>query len=154
MNDEFFMKEAILEAKLAEMKNEIPIGCVIVKNNEIIARAHNLRETLQITNSHAEGLAIDLANKKEGFWRLEDCTLYTTLEPCVMCAGLIVQARIKKVIFGAYDPKGGCAGTILNLLTEKRFNHQSSVIGGVMEEECSRILTEFFKKLRKKKQTK
>ena len=150
MNHLHFMKEALIEANIAFEKNEVPIGCVIVRNNEIIARSHNLREQLQTTNSHAEILAIMDANKVVGSWRLEDCTLYTTLEPCVMCAGTIVQARIKNVIFGAYDPKGGCAGTIFNLLQVPEFNHQTEITGGILEEECKLILSTFFKNLRKK----
>jgi len=151
MNHNYFMKEALAEAKLAGDKDEIPIGCVIVKDEQIIARAHNLRELLQTTTSHAEALAIADANRVVGSWRLEDCILYTTLEPCMMCAGIIVQARIPTVIFGAYDPKGGCAGTIYNLLDEDRFNHQCEIVGGVLEEECQRMLTDFFKQLRQKK---
>ena len=148
MNHHVFMNEALIEAKIAYEKKEVPIGCVIVKDNEIIARSHNLREMLQVTASHAEMLAIFEANKRVGSWRLENCILYTTLEPCVMCAGSIVQSRINKVVFGAYDPKGGCAGTICNLLQEKRFNHQCEVIGGVLESECKLLLSTFFKQLR------
>lgn len=143
-----------MEAKVAGSKDEIPIGCVIVKGDEIIARAHNLREMLQTTTSHAEALAIADANRVVGSWRLEGCTLYTTLEPCVMCAGVIVQARIPTVVFGAYDPKGGCAGTIYNLLEEDRFNHRCDVIGGVLEEACKEMLSDFFKQLRQKKSAK
>jgi len=154
MNHHHFMKEALVEARVAKDKNEIPIGCVIVKDDKIIARAHNLREILQTTASHAEALAIADANRVVGSWRLEDCTLYTTLEPCVMCAGIIVQARIHTVVFGAHDPKGGCGGTIYNLLEEEQFNHRCGVVGGVMEEACKELLTDFFKQLRQKKSAK
>jgi len=145
------MKEALIEARSAYEKDEVPIGAVIVQDGEIIARAHNLRETLQRTASHAEMLAISCANDKTGFWRLDDAILYTTVEPCMMCAGAIVQSRIKMVVYGTKDEKAGCAGTIYNLLEEERFNHQCEVIGGVMEAECQEILSHFFKQLRKKK---
>jgi len=145
------MQEALAEAQQAYEKNEIPIGAVIVQNGIIIARAHNLRETLQTTTSHAEMLAINKANVRTGFWRLDKATLYTTVEPCMMCAGTIVQSRIKMVVYGAKDEKAGCAGTIFNLLEEKRFNHQCEVIGGVMEAECQEILKRFFRKLRMSK---
>ena len=150
MNHNVFMREALIEAKLAYEKNEVPIGAVIVQNGEIIARAHNLRETLQTTASHAEMLAISKANEQTGFWRLDEAILYTTVEPCMMCAGTIVQSRIKTVVYGANDEKAGCAGTIFNLLKDKRFNHQCEVIGGVMETECREILSQFFKELRDK----
>jgi len=145
------MKEALAEAKKAYEKNEVPIGAVIVQNEKIIARAHNLRETLQTTASHAEVLAINEANSQTGFWRLDDCILYTTVEPCVMCAGAIVQSRIKTVVYGTKDEKAGCAGTIFNLLEEGRFNHQCEVISGIMEMECKEILSRFFKTLRAQK---
>ena len=151
MNHNVFMQEALAEAQQAYEKNEIPIGAVIVQNGIIIARAHNLRETLQTTTSHAEMLAINKANVRTGFWRLDKATLYTTVEPCMMCAGTIVQSRIKMVVYGAKDEKAGCAGTIFNLLEEKRFNHQCEVIGGVMEAECQEILKRFFRKLRMSK---
>jgi len=150
MNHEYYMQEALKEAKMAEKKGEVPIGCVIVCDSEIIVRTHNLREELQTTASHAEMLAIDKANKIVGSWRLEECTLYATLEPCAMCAGTLLQSRIKAVVFGAYDAKGGCTGTIYNLLSEEKFNHQAQVIGGVLAAECGTILTNFFKKLRVK----
>lgn len=151
MNHEFFMHEALVEARKAYAKNEVPIGAIIVLDGEIIARAHNLRETMQTTCSHAETLAISLANEKTGFWRLDGAILYTTVEPCMMCAGVIVQARIKTVVFGAKDEKAGCAGTIFNLLEEERFNHQCEVMSGVLENECRGILQEFFSELRKNK---
>jgi len=145
------MQEALIEAERAYEKNEVPIGAVIVYNGEIIARAYNLRETLQKTASHAEMLAISQANEQIGFWRLDGAVLYTTVEPCMMCAGTIVQARIKTVVYGAKDEKAGCAGSIHNLLQEGRFNHQCEVVGGVMEAECQGILSQFFKELREKK---
>lgn len=148
--DEFYMKEAIEEAKKAEAMNEVPIGAVIVYNNEIIARGYNQRETTQRSDSHAEMMAIQLANEKLGSWRLEKCTLYVTLEPCPMCAGAIIQSRIPRVVYGASDPKAGCAGTLMNLLNESRFNHQVEVVSGVLKNECAELLTNFFKKLRNK----
>jgi len=154
MEHEIYMKEAIKEARLAEEKGEVPIGCVIVKEGNIIARAHNLRETEQISTAHAEVLAIEAANQVVGFWRLDDCTLYVTLEPCPMCAGAIIMSRIPKVVYGAKDPKGGCCGTIYNLLKEPRFNHESELIAGVLEEECGQLLTQFFRNLRAKKKNK
>ena len=151
MNHEFFMREALAEARIAYAKNEVPIGAVIVLDGEIIARAHNLRETLQLTSSHAEMLAIKDANEQIGFWRLDGAVLYTTVEPCMMCAGTIVQARIKTVVYGAKDAKAGCAGTIFNLLEENRFNHQCEVVCGVLEPECRGILQAFFSELRQRK---
>jgi len=149
--DEKFMKEALEEAKKAALRNEVPIGAVIVYNDDIIARGSNIREESETTLSHAELVAIEQANKVVGSWRLEDCTLCVTLEPCVMCAGAIVQSRIKRVVYGAIDPKGGCAGTLMNLLNESRFNHQVEVTSGVLEENCRVLLQNFFKQLRKKK---
>lgn len=147
---EEFMREAIMEAKKAEEIAEVPIGAIIVHNGEIIARGFNKRETLQRSDAHAELIAIAEANQNVGSWRLEECTLYVTLEPCPMCAGAIVQSRIPHVVYGASDPKAGCAGTLINLLDDSRFNHQSTVESGVLEEECASLLKEFFKKLRKK----
>lgn len=149
--DEFFMKEAIKEAKKAEDLAEVPIGAVIVLDGEVIARAHNLRETNQNALAHAELLAIDLACQKVGTWRLEDATLYVTLEPCPMCAGAIIMSRVSRVVYGAIDPKGGCAGTFMNLLQDERFNHQSEVTSGILEKECGMLLTDFFRRLRVKK---
>jgi len=145
-----YMLEAIEEAKKAEEKHEVPIGAVVVIGGEIVGRAHNLRETAQRSIAHAELLAIDEACQKTGSWRLEDATLYVTLEPCPMCAGSIIMSRVKRVVFGAYDPKGGCVGTLMNLLQDERFNHRAEVVGGVMEEECGRFLTDFFRSLRAK----
>ncbi|WP_377863667.1 tRNA adenosine(34) deaminase TadA [Bacillus sp. R86525] len=149
--DIYFMQLAIEEAKKAEAIQEVPIGAVIVLDDKVISVAHNLRETEQRSIAHAELLAIDEACKKLGTWRLEDATLYVTLEPCPMCAGGIVLSRVKRVVYGASDPKGGCAGTLMNLLTDERFNHQCEVVAGVLEEECGTLLTNFFRELRKKR---
>lgn len=151
--DEQYMKIAIDEAKKAEHEGEVPIGAVIVYNNEVIATGYNQREQSQLASSHAEFIAIERANQKIGSWRLEDCTLYVTLEPCPMCAGAIVQSRIPRVVYGAKDPKAGCAGTLMNLLEDDRFNHQSEVVHGIMEETCSMMLTNFFKSLRQRKKS-
>lgn len=151
LNDEKYMRLAIDEALKAKDKLEVPIGAVIVQNDEVVASAYNLRETEQRSVAHAELLAIDEACKKLGTWRLEDATLYVTLEPCPMCAGAIVLSRVKRVVFGAYDPKGGCAGTLLNLLKFEKFNHQAEVVGGMLEEECGSLLTTFFRELRQRK---
>jgi len=145
------MKEAIHEAKVAEAKGEVPIGAVIVYKDEIIARGRNEREATQSVFSHAEIVAIKQANEHLGSWRIEGCTLYVTLEPCQMCAGAIVQSRIDRVVFGATDPKSGCAGTIMNLLQDDRFNHQVSLTGGILAEECGSLLSTFFQNIRKKK---
>lgn len=144
------MKLAIAEAKKAAKINEVPIGAVIVYKDSVIAKGYNVRETSQKTLSHAELITIQEANQKIGSWRLEDCILYVTLEPCPMCAGAILQSRIKRVVFGAFDQKAGCAGTLMNLLDDERFNHQVEVKGGVLEEECALLLKDFFKTLRKK----
>lgn len=154
MMDEKFMKMAIEAAGQAKKYNEVPIGAVIVYENDVIGRGFNLRETTQLTTSHAELMAIKEANERIGSWRLEDCTLYCTLEPCQMCAGAIVQSRIKRVVFGAYDPKAGCAGTIINLLNDERFNHTVEVEGGILEESCKKLLVDFFKKIRHQKKNK
>lgn len=150
-NDEYYMKLAIEEAKKAQKLGEVPIGAIIVKNNEVIASAHNLRETVQLPTAHAEHIAIERASKVVGSWRLEECKLYVTLEPCVMCAGAIVMSRIPKVVYGATDPKGGCSGSLMNLLEESRFNHRAEVIKGVLEQECGDLLRNFFRELRLKK---
>lgn len=149
--DEKYMKEALRQAKKAEALEEVPIGCVIVQNGKIIARGYNRRNTDKNTLSHAELNAIRKASKKTGDWRLEDCTMYITLEPCQMCAGAIVQARIGRVVIGAMNPKAGCAGSILNLLEHPQFNHQVEVERGILERECSEMLTEFFQQLRENK---
>lgn len=150
-NDEYYMKLAIEEAKKAQKLGEVPIGAIIVKNNEVIASAHNLRETAQLPTAHAEHIAIERASKVVGSWRLAECKLYVTLEPCVMCAGAIVMSRIPKVVFGATDPKGGCSGSLMNLLEESRFNHRAEVVKGVLEQECGDLLRNFFRELRLKK---
>lgn len=149
--DEKYMLLAIEEAKKAEAIAEVPIGAVIVKDGDVIARAHNQRERSQQALSHAELIAITKANKHLASWRLEDCTLYVTLEPCPMCAGALVQSRIKRVVYGASDPKAGCVGTLMNLVEDKRLNHQVEWRAGVRKEECGKLLTDFFRKLRKSK---
>ena len=150
-NDEYYMKLAIEEAKKAQKLGEVPIGAIIVKNNEVIASAHNLRETAQLPTAHAEHIAIERASKVVGSWRLEECKLYVSLEPGVMCAGAIVMSRIPKVVYGATDPKGGCSGSLMNLLEESRFNHRAEVVKGVLEQECGDLLRNFFRELRLKK---
>lgn len=142
------MKEAIRQAYKAWKLQEVPIGCVIVKDGKIIARGYNRRNTDKNTLAHAELLAIRKASRAVGDWRLEECTMYITLEPCQMCAGAIVQARISRVVIGSRNPKAGCAGSVLNLLQMPRFNHQVELTEGVLEEECSSMLTDFFKELR------
>ena len=144
-----FMKEALKEAKKAEAVSEVPIGAVIVCEGKVIARAHNTKNQHRNALKHAEMLVIDKAIKKRGDWRLTDCDLYVTLEPCPMCAGACINARLRSVIFGAYDEKAGCCGTLYNLPVDTRFNHRPEVIGGVMEAECAEILSDFFKNLRK-----
>jgi tRNA(adenine34) deaminase len=143
-----YMKEAYRQALKAYSLGEVPIGCVIVHEGKIIGRGYNRRNTDKNTLAHAEITAIKKASKVIGDWRLEDCTLYVTLEPCQMCAGAIVQARIPKVVMACMNPKAGCAGSILNILDMPEFNHQVETIKGVMEEECSRMLRTFFKELR------
>ena len=146
---EKFMQEAIREAKKAYKKLEVPVGAVIVKNGEIIARAHNLKETKFDTTKHAEILAIQRASKKLKSWRLIDCEMYITLEPCSMCAGAIINSRIKKIYIGAMDEKTGAAGSKLNLFEDYTFNHKVEIENNVMKEECEKILKDFFKELRK-----
>lgn len=150
---EAYMKEAVKEAKKAYALGEVPIGCVIVHKDKIIGRGYNRRKTDQNTLSHAELNAIAMASKELGDWRLEECTLYVTLEPCQMCAGAIVQARIPKVVQACRNAKAGCAGTIINLLQMPAFNHQVEIEEGVLEEECSLMLKEFFRALRQKLKT-
>lgn len=142
-----FMKEAIKEAKKAELKGEVPVGAVIVCDGKIIARAHNLRNTLCDGTAHAEVLAIKKAGKKTGAWNLSGCDMYVTLEPCAMCGGAAVNARIRKIYFGAYDKRFGCCCSIMNVV-DSGLNHRVETEGGIMEEECSAMLTAFFKKLR------
>ena len=140
--DERFMREAIRQARKAGALMEVPIGCVIVYEGKIIARGYNRRNTDKNTISHAELNAIRKASKKLGDWRLEGCTMYITLEPCQMCAGAIVQARVSRVVIGSMNPKAGCAGSILNLLEMEQFNHQVEVTRGVLQEECSQMLVD------------
>ena len=147
------MKAAMKQAQKAAELGEVPIGCVIVHAEKIIGRGYNRRNTDKSTLSHAEITAIRKASKVIGDWRLEDCTLYVTLEPCQMCAGAIVQARIPRVVMGCMNPKAGCAGSVLNILEMKEFNHQVDVTRGVCEEECSRMLKDFFTGLRKRLKT-
>ena len=143
-----YMRAAVREARKAYALGEVPIGCVIVYRDKIIGRGYNRRNTDKSTLAHAEISAIRKASRKMGDWRLEDCTLYVTLEPCQMCAGAIVQARVKRVVMACMNPKAGCAGSILNVLNMPEFNHQVEVTCGVLEEECSTMLTTFFKELR------
>lgn len=147
-NDIKYMKEAIKQAKKAVKLGEVPIGCVIVYEGKIIGRGYNRRNTDKCTLNHAEISAIKKASKYIGDWRLEGCTMYVTLEPCQMCAGATVQARIDRVVIGAMNPKAGCGGSIINILQMKEFNHQVEITKGILEKECSDILVDFFKKLR------
>lgn len=149
--DEKYMKEAIKQAKKAWKLEEVPIGCVIVYDGKIIGRGYNRRTIDKNTLAHAELQAIRKASRVMKDWRLEDCTLYVTLEPCQMCSGAIVQARVKRVVVGCMNPKAGCAGSILNLLQMEEFNHQVELTTGVLEEECSQMMKSFFKELREKR---
>jgi tRNA(adenine34) deaminase len=148
---EKYMKLALKEAKKAYDKNEVPVGAVIVKDDVVIAKAHNLKELKNDTTKHAEILAIQKASKKLKSWRLEDCEMYVTLEPCSMCAGALIQSRLKKVYIGTMDYKTGACGSVLNLLEDFKFNHTVDVETGVLKEDCENILKSFFKKLRKSK---
>lgn len=150
-SDETYMSEALKLAKKAYRKKEAPIGCVIVKNGKIIGRGYNLRNTKKSVLAHAEVRAIEQACKKTGDWRLEDCVMYVTLEPCPMCAGAIVQARIPLVVIGAKNPKAGCAGSVIDLFDVKGFNHRVELREGVLEDECAGLMTGFFKSLRESK---
>lgn len=151
MNKEYYMKKALIEAKKAFDKDEVPIGAIIVKDGEIIAKAHNCKEIKEDTTMHAELIAIKKASKKLNSWRLTDCEMYTTLEPCPMCAGAIINSRIKKVYIGAKDEKSGAAGSVLNLFKDYKFNHLVEVEQGILEEDCKKILQDFFKYLREMK---
>lgn len=151
---EKFMKEALKEAQKAYNKLEVPVGCVIVKDDKIIARGHNLKEIKNDTTMHAELIAIRKASKKLESWRLNECEMYVTLEPCSMCAGAIINARIKKVYIGTLDEKTGAVGSVLNLFKDYTFNHVVDVEQGILQEECQQILKEFFKELRKQKKMK
>lgn len=150
MNHEKYMKLALKEAKKAAKKGEVPIGAVIVRDGKVIAKAHNTREKSKLATAHAEILAIEQANKKLKSWRLDACTLYVTIEPCPMCAGAIINSRMKEVVYGAKELKFGSHTSIVNLF-DKPFNHQAQVTSGILEEECSEIISDFFKKLRQKK---
>ena len=145
-----YMKEAIKQAKKAYALEEVPIGCVIVYGGKIIGRGYNRRMTDKTALAHAELTAIKRACKRIGDWRLDDCEMYVTLEPCQMCSGAIVQSRIKKVYIGCMNPKAGCAGSVMNMLQVPQFNHQVETEKGVLEDECSKMLSDFFKELRKK----
>ncbi|WP_440837872.1 tRNA adenosine(34) deaminase TadA [Paenibacillus sp. 22594] len=147
---EYWMREAIAEARKAEALGEVPIGAVIVRHGEIIGRGYNLRETTMDSTAHAEMVAIREASALLNSWRLLDCQLYVTLEPCPMCAGAMVQSRVPRTVYGTTDPKAGCAGTLMNLLEEPRFNHRTEVIQGILQQECAELLTTFFRRLRKK----
>lgn len=149
--EEKYMKAAIRQAMKAYALEEVPIGCVIVREDRIIARGYNRRNTDGNTLAHAELAAIKKASKRTGDWRLEDCTMYVTLEPCQMCAGAIVQSRMKKVVIGCMNPKAGCAGSVLNLLQMAEFNHQVEIERGVLEPDCAAMLSGFFRELREKK---
>ena len=153
-NKEKFMKEALKEAKKAYDKLEVPVGAVIVKDGKVIARAHNLKESKYDTTKHAEILAIQKASKKLNSWRLLDCEMYVTLEPCSMCAGALINSRIKKVFIGTSDEKTGAVGSVLNLLEDYEFNHKVEVEKGILRDSCENILKEFFKELRKVKSSK
>ena len=146
--DEKYMRQALRQARKAYALNETPIGCVIVHDGKVIGRGYNRRNTDKNPLAHAEIAAIRKASKKMGDWRLEECTLYVTLEPCQMCAGAIIQSRITRVVVGCMNPKAGCAGSVLNLLDMKAFNHQAELETGVLGEECSALMKEFFKELR------
>lgn len=149
--DEKYMREALRQAKKAYRLEETPIGCVIVHEGKIIGRGYNRRNTDKSPLAHAEITAIKKASRKLGDWRLEGCTLYVTLEPCQMCAGAIVQSRVERVVVGCMNLKAGCAGSILNLLDVKEFNHQAELVTGVLKEECSALMTGFFRELRERK---
>ena len=146
--DEKFMRQAISQAKKAVANGDVPIGCVIVRDGKVIARGYNRRNKDRQSLAHAELMAIRKASKLAGDWRLEDCKLYVTLEPCQMCSGAILQARIPEVIIGCMNPKAGCAGSVINLLDMEGFNHRVKITKGVCEQECSEMLTDFFQKLR------
>lgn len=146
-----YMKQALIEARKAYEKEEIPVGAIIVRDNKIMAKAHNIKEEKNDTTKHAEIIAIQKASKKLGSWRLNDCEMYVTLEPCAMCAGALIQSRIKKVYIGTMDLKTGTCGSVLNLLEDYTFNHKVEIEKGIMQQECEKILKDFFKMLRNKK---
>lgn len=150
MNDEQFMREALLEAQKAYDIGEVPIGAVVVKDGEIVGRGHNLRESEKNALRHAELIAIDSACKKLGGWRLWQCDIYVTLEPCPMCTGAIINSRIKRVVFGAFDKKAGSCSSVINLF-ELPYNHKPNLVSGILEQECAEILSRFFRELRERK---
>lgn len=145
-----FMKAAIAQAKIAVKYREVPVGAVIVKDGKVIARAYNRKEKHKCANYHAEMVAIEKACKVIGDWRLTGCDIYVTLEPCPMCAGALINARVDNIYFGAYDPKAGCCGTLYNLPVDVRFNHRPAVTGGILEDKCAALLKEFFKEQRER----
>lgn len=151
INHEYYMNMALEEARKAYAKGEVPIGAVLVIDGEVIAKAHNTREEKQQALNHAEILVIKEACEKVGFWRLDNSYLYSTIEPCVMCSGAIIQSRVEKVIYGASDEKNGCCESKLNLVSSGIFNHSANVVSGVLEKECSELMTQFFKELRESK---
>ena len=153
MDHEMYMREAYRLAKKAYRQEETPIGCVIVRDGRIIGKGYNRRNKKKNSLAHAEIMAISQACKKVGDWRLEDCTMYVTLEPCPMCAGAIVQARMPQVVIGARNPKAGCAGSVINILDMDGFNHRVELVEGVMREECEQLMTGFFRELREKKKS-
>ena len=148
-DDYYFMDRALKQAQLAYKKGEVPVGAVVVKDGEIISRGYNLRESTNDPTAHAELIAMKKASKRLDSWRLTGCTLYVTLEPCPMCSGVIVNSRIDRVVFGAYDQKAGCCTTLYHLCNDERFNHRAEILGGVNEEKCAKILSDFFKEKRK-----
>lgn len=148
MDYEKYMDMALEQAQIAYESNEVPIGCVIIYEDKVIGKGANMRVTKANVLAHAEIMAIDEACGYMGDWRLENCTLFVTVEPCPMCAGAILQARIKEVVFGTRNPKAGCAGSIYNILQEDRFNHQAEIVEGVRQEECAKIMKDFFKRFR------
>lgn len=149
MDHRQFMQAALAEARLAYEKGEVPIGAVVVREGRIIGRGHNLRETNADPTAHAEVLALRVAAREQGHWRLEDSTLYVTLEPCIMCSGAIVLARVERLVYGARDPKAGAVDSLYRLVEDPRLNHRVEVIGGILEEECASLLKEFFRELRR-----
>ena len=147
-DDNYYMNLALKEAKKAELIDEVPIGAVLVKDDRVISKGFNVRESENDALGHAEIVAIKKANKKLKSWRLDEATLYVTIEPCIMCGGAIIQSRIKRVVYGAKDTKGGCFGSSINILEADNINHHPEVVGGVLENECSEIIKEYFKKKR------
>ena len=150
-SDEWFMRQAMKESRKALVKGEVPVGAIVVKDGRVIGRGWNQVETLKDATAHAEMIALTAAQEALGDWRLEGCTMYVTLEPCQMCAGALVQSRIDEVVIGSMNPKAGCAGSVLNLLEVEGFNHQVKTTRGVLQEECSTMLSDFFRELREKK---